>query len=100
MPGPWARARIGKADRVPEVCEITARYLGVNNAPVHAGDPATIGNQEINQPNCTEPVERCPGTIPVFWGWRVTPQALTQSNCPTADDHARAGVNVCYGPGG
>ncbi len=72
-----------QADRVPEVCEITARYPGVHGAPVHAGDPLTIGIQDIDRPDWGEPVEIRPGEVPVFWGCGVTPQAVAQASRPT-----------------
>ena len=71
-----------QANRVPEVCDITARYPSVHGAPVHAGDPATLGIQDINQPDWGDPVEIRPGEVPVFWGCGVTPQAVAQSSRP------------------
>ena len=68
--------------RVPEVCEITARNPRVHGAPVHAGDPATIGIEDINQPDWGEPVEIRPGEVLVFWGCGVTPQAVAQASRP------------------
>ena len=72
-----------QANRVPEVCEITARYPSVHGAPVHAGDPATIGIQDINQPDWGDPLEIRPGEVPVFWGCGVTPQGVAQASRPT-----------------
>ena len=84
LPDPWSSACAPcMADRVPEVCEITARYPSVHGAPVHAGDPLTIGIRDINRPDWGEPVEIRPGEVPVFWGCGVTPQAVAQSSRPT-----------------
>ena len=81
-----------QANRVPEVCEITARYPSVHGSPVHAGDPATIGIRDINQPDWGEPVEIRPGEVPVFRGCGVTPQAVAQASHPT--------LMITHGPSG
>lgn len=53
--------------------QITAAMPGSHGAPIHAGEPATIGISNINRPQYGDPVEIRPGEIPVFWACGVTP---------------------------
>ena len=53
-----------QANRVPEVCEITARYPSVHGAPVHAGDPATIGIRTSTNPTGASPWTSGPAKSP------------------------------------
>lgn len=62
------------ADAIRAV-EITARLPAVHGAPLHLGDPAAIGIDDIGQPDYGDPVTVRPGEIPVFWACGVTPQA-------------------------
>jgi uncharacterized protein YcsI (UPF0317 family) len=68
---------------------ITSRFPSVHGAPVHLGDPASIGITDINRPDYGESVEIRPGEIPVFWACGVTPQAaLLAAKPPIAITHA------------
>jgi uncharacterized protein YcsI (UPF0317 family) len=62
--------------------EITARYASVHGAPVHAGDPAAIGIEDLARPDYGDPVEIRPGEVPVFWACGVTPQAVAAASRP------------------
>ena len=77
------QARIAQA-----VCE---RLPGAHGAPVHIGDPAAIGIQDIDQPDEGEPTAILPGEIPVFWGCGVTPQAAAL--------YARPPICITHAPG-
>jgi uncharacterized protein YcsI (UPF0317 family) len=69
--------------------QITSRFPSVHGAPVHLGDPASIGIDDLNRPDYGDPVEVRPGEIPVFWACGVTPQAaLTAARLPLAITHA------------
>lgn len=77
------------ADRVAEAATITARYPGVHGAPVHIGDPASLGIADLQAPDFGDAVEIREGEIPVFWACGVTPQAAVMaSNVPFAITHA------------
>ncbi|WP_119419866.1 putative hydro-lyase [Desertibaculum subflavum] len=56
--------------------QITTRFPRVHGAPVHFGDPAAIGIQDIDKPDYGDRVEILAGEVPVFWACGVTPQAV------------------------
>lgn len=62
--------------------QITSRFPSVHGAPVHLGDPALIGIQDINKPDYGDPVPINDGEIPVFWACGVTPQSIIQTVKP------------------
>jgi uncharacterized protein YcsI (UPF0317 family) len=64
------------APLVPRAVEVTARYPAVHGAPVHVGDPAGLGIDDLGAPDWGDPVEVRPGEVPVFWACGVTPQAV------------------------
>jgi uncharacterized protein YcsI (UPF0317 family) len=70
------------AERVPEVCALTARYPRVHGAPVHVGNPEAIGIRDLSHPDWGDAVEVRNGEVPVFWGCGVTPQAVAQASRP------------------
>jgi len=55
---------------------LSARFPRSHGAPVHLGDPGTIGIRDIGRPDYGDPVTIRPGEIPVFWACGVTPQAV------------------------
>jgi len=76
------------ADAIRAV-QITSRYPAVHGAPVHLGDPRTIGIADLAQPDYGDAVEVRPDELPVFWACGVTPQAaLLQAKPPLAITHA------------
>jgi uncharacterized protein YcsI (UPF0317 family) len=56
--------------------EVTARYPAVHGAPMHVGDPAGIGIEDLDAPDWGDAVEVRAGEVPVFWACGVTPQAV------------------------
>lgn len=77
------------ASRVAEAVKITARYPSVHGAPVHVGEPALLGIEDLSQPDFGDAVSVRPGEIPVFWACGVTPQAVVMaSRVPFAITHA------------
>lgn len=70
------------AAQVADAVRITSRYPSVHGAPVHVGDPAAIGIEDISRPDFGEAVEIAEGEIPVFWGCGVTPQAAVMASKP------------------
>jgi uncharacterized protein YcsI (UPF0317 family) len=78
-----------RAGQVAEAVRITARYPGVHGAPVHVGDPASLGITDLAAPDFGDPVPVRPGETPVFWACGVTPQAAVMaSGVPFAIGHA------------
>ena len=76
---------------VTRAWDITARMPRMHGAPVHAGDPAAIGIGDIDTPDFGDPIERPPGTVPVFWPCGVTSQVAGLS--------ARPDLAICHAPG-
>jgi uncharacterized protein YcsI (UPF0317 family) len=56
---------------------VCGRFARAHGAPVHLGDPNTLGITDIDKPDFGDRVEIRPGEIPVFWACGVTPQAAT-----------------------
>lgn len=68
---------------------VTAAMPRVHGAPIHWGDPAAIGIQEIDRPDYGDAMDQKPGEIPVFWPCGVTPQnVVTQAKPPFAITHS------------
>jgi uncharacterized protein YcsI (UPF0317 family) len=60
----------------------SARFPGAHGAPVHIGDPAAIGIEDITRPHWGDAPEFQPGDVPVFWACGVTPQAVALASKP------------------
>jgi uncharacterized protein YcsI (UPF0317 family) len=76
-------------DLVDLAVEVTGRYPAVHGAPVHLGDPSTLGIGDLSSPDFGDPVVIRPGEIPVFWACGVTPQAAVMASRPAfAISHA------------
>ena len=90
-------------EQVPRVVEITSRLARVHGAPVHAGDPAAIGIEDLSRPDYGDAVPIRTGEVPLFWACGVTPQeALLAARLPFAITHAPGHMFVtdlpCSGP--
>jgi uncharacterized protein YcsI (UPF0317 family) len=69
--------------------EITARFPRAHGAPVHFGDPQTIGIKDLNKPDWGPATEILPGEVPLFWACGVTPQvAIRNARPPICITHA------------
>jgi len=64
------------ARMVSRVVQISARLPGAHGAPLHVGDPAAIGIDDLHRPDYGDPVPIEAGEVPVFWGCGVTPQSV------------------------
>ena len=73
---PIARAQL------PVVLELSARYPHAHGSPVHVGDPAQIGVDDLARPDYGDPLEVKAEEVPVFWGCGVTPQAVAREARP------------------
>ena len=77
------------AAQVADAVRVTARYPAVHGAPVHVGDPAALGIEDLSRPDYGDAVDVRPGEVPVFWACGVTPQAaVVESRPPLAIAHA------------
>ncbi len=74
-----------QAVRATQIC---SRFPRAHGAPVHSGDPATIGIRDLANPDFGDPVDVRSGEVPVFWACGVTPQAaLMEARPPFAITH-------------
>ncbi|WP_256839201.1 putative hydro-lyase [Ornithinimicrobium faecis] len=74
---------------VATAVQVAGRMPQVHGAPVHIGDPASLGIAGLAKPDFGEPIEFEDGDVPVFWACGVTPQAaLMASRPPFAITHA------------
>jgi uncharacterized protein YcsI (UPF0317 family) len=62
--------------------QVTARFVRAHGAPLHVGDPAAIGIEDISRPDYGDAVEIRDGEVPVFWACGVTPQAVAAASRP------------------
>jgi uncharacterized protein YcsI (UPF0317 family) len=78
-----------KAAAAIRAVQVTSRFPNVHGAPVHLGDPAAIGIDNLNSPDYGDSVELMADEIPVFWACGVTPQAaLVQARPAFCITHA------------
>jgi uncharacterized protein YcsI (UPF0317 family) len=71
--------------------EITSRYPQAHGAPVHFGDPQSIGIRNIGSPDFGDPSRVAAGEVPVFWACGVTLQQAVQ--------FARPDFAITHAPG-
>jgi len=62
--------------------QICSRFPSVHGAPVHFGDPAAIGIQDIHSTDYGDAVSLKAGEVPVFTACGVTPQAAIMAAKP------------------
>jgi uncharacterized protein YcsI (UPF0317 family) len=72
-------------DRLDEVKAISAQFPLAHGAPVHWGDPAAIGIDDIAAPDWGDATPVGTDEVAVFWACGVTPQAAIM----------RAGLPIC-----
>ncbi|HIG36738.1 MAG TPA: putative hydro-lyase [Oceanospirillaceae bacterium] len=69
------------ADAIRAV-QICSRFPSVHGAPIHFGDPAAIGINDIATPDFGDSVTINAGEVPVFWACGVTPQVAVEQAKP------------------
>jgi len=62
--------------------EVTSRFPLTHGSPVHFGDPAAIGIDDITKPEYGDPPVIEPGEVPVFWACGITPQVVMRQAKP------------------
>lgn len=70
------------AARVADAVRISSRFPAVHGAPVHVGDPASLGIADLDRPDYGDPPVLAEGDVPVFWACGVTPQAMVAETRP------------------
>ncbi|XP_041669301.1 D-glutamate cyclase, mitochondrial-like [Cheilinus undulatus] len=71
------------------VVEITHLNPLAHGAPIHIGDPAFLGIQDLSSPSYGDEVELQTGDVPVFWACGVTAiEAILSSKPPLAFSHS------------
>jgi uncharacterized protein YcsI (UPF0317 family) len=62
--------------------QVTSRFPNVHGAPLHFGNPADIGIQDLTQPDFGDFYPVYEGEVPVFWACGVTPQVIIEQAKP------------------
>jgi uncharacterized protein YcsI (UPF0317 family) len=76
---------------IRNVVDISARFPAMHGAPVHIGDPAEIGIDDLAAPDFGDAVTVDADEVPVFWACGVTPQAVAIE--------ARPSLAIFHAPG-
>ena len=69
-------------EQVVKAVTITAAIPKVHGSPIHIGDPAQIGINDIAHPDFGDPVDIYDGEVTVFWPCGVTPQSVVMNVKP------------------
>jgi len=77
--------------QVVKAVEVTARFPKAHGAPVHIGDPAAIGIEDLARPDFGDAVTVKEGEVPVFWACGVTSQVAARE--------ARPELMITHAPG-
>lgn len=77
------------ASQVATAVQVTSHYPNMHGAPLHIGDPASLGIVDLGSPDYGDEPLIEEGDVPVFWGCGVTPQAIAvAARLPFAISHA------------
>jgi len=74
-----------------QAIEISARFPQAHGTPVHLGDPAAIGIDDLSTPDWGDPTDMEKDQIPVFWACGVTPQVAIRQ--------AKPNICITHAPG-
>jgi uncharacterized protein YcsI (UPF0317 family) len=69
-------------EKVVKAVQVTSRFPTMHGTPVHIGEPAAIGIQDIRKPDYGTPVDVGPEDVPLFWACGVTPQEVCLASKP------------------
>jgi uncharacterized protein YcsI (UPF0317 family) len=77
------------AHHVVRAVEVTSRYYKAHGSPVHIGNPAIIGIEDLASPDYGDAVTLRDDEVPVFWACGVTTQtAILQAKPEFAITHS------------
>lgn len=62
--------------------QICSRFPAVHGAPIHIGDPQSIGIADIGKPDYGDAVTIHDGELPLYWACGVTPQVALENAAP------------------
>lgn len=79
------------ASQVATAVRVTSHYPTMHGAPLHIGDPASLGIVDLDSPDYGDAPLIEEGDVPVFWGCGVTPQAIAVA--------ARLPLSISHAPG-
>ena len=80
-----------RAEEISLAITISGRYPTMHGAPVHVGDPDSLGIRDIDEPEFGDSISIEEDEIPVFWACGVTPQAVAMK--------ARPPLMITHSPG-
>jgi uncharacterized protein YcsI (UPF0317 family) len=80
-----------KEKDVVRAVQVTSRFPAVHGAPVHIGNPESIGIHNLSSPDFGDAVTVDEGEVPVFWACGVTPQAVAM--------HTKPELMITHSPG-
>ncbi len=73
---------------VQSAIDVSAKFPKVNGAPLHVGDPLTLGIDDLSRPDFGEPLSIDNNEIPLFWACGITSHiALMSAKLPIAITH-------------
>ena len=83
-------------DDIKDVCEITSRYPHAHGDPIHVGNPAHIGIENIEKPDWGDVPDLQENELPAFWACGVTPQVALENARPSmCITHAPGRMLIC-----
>ncbi|MGB3681168.1 MAG: putative hydro-lyase [Rubrobacteraceae bacterium] len=71
-----------RPEEIPKAVSASGRYPTMHGAPVHVGDPGSLGIEDMDGPEFGESISIAEDEVPVFWACGVTPQAVAMSARP------------------
>jgi uncharacterized protein YcsI (UPF0317 family) len=71
-----------RADEIPLAVAVSGRYPTMHGAPVHVGDPGSLGVRDLDEPEFGEAISVAEDETPLFWACGVTPQAVAMQAKP------------------
>ena len=71
-----------RAEEIPLAVTVSGRYPTMHGAPVHVGDPDSLGIRDIDDPEFGDAISMEEDQVPVFWACGVTPQAVAMKARP------------------
>ena len=71
-----------RAEEIPLAVTVSGRYPTMHGAPIHVGDPDSLGIKAIDEPEFGDAISIGEEQIPAFWACGVTPQAVAMQARP------------------